>query len=116
LLQTEQRLEDQISNFEHSLQENEKKTVWKINDCEELLKKRINDEFVTVQIQKLEQKIAADVLSLSQDEEGAGQRDQLHQHPGGHQPEVQGDQGEPEREAQEQQGQSEEAGGLVICL
>jgi hypothetical protein len=35
-----------IGNFENTLQNTEKKTIWKINDCEELLKKRINDEFV----------------------------------------------------------------------
>jgi hypothetical protein len=35
-----------ILNFDETIQNCEKKTIWKINDCEELLKKRVNDEFV----------------------------------------------------------------------
>ena len=31
--------------------------MWKINDCEELLKKRVNDDFVLTQISKLDQKL-----------------------------------------------------------
>lgn len=54
-----------IGNFENTLQNTEKKTIWKINDCEELLKKRINDEFVITQIQKLEEKLTANFKKLS---------------------------------------------------
>ncbi len=54
-----------IGNFENTLQNTEKKTIWKINDCEELLKKRINDEFVITQIQKLEEKLTANVYFLN---------------------------------------------------
>jgi len=35
--------------------------MWKINDCEELLKKRINHEYVTTHLEKLEQKLTSNV-------------------------------------------------------
>jgi len=34
-----------------------KKTIWKINDCEELLRKRVNDDFVLTHISKLDEKL-----------------------------------------------------------
>jgi len=47
----------QIAQFEEMVREVEKKTVWRIQDCEELLRKRINDEYVDFTVKNSEEKL-----------------------------------------------------------
>ena len=47
----------QIASFEEMVREVEKKTVWRIQDCEELLRKRINDEYVDFTVRNSEEKL-----------------------------------------------------------
>ena len=46
---------------ESALQENEKKTLWKIKDCESLLLNRVNEEFVDKAIKTMNGKVEREV-------------------------------------------------------
>lgn len=50
-------LKETEKQFEESLNTNQKETLWKIRDCEELLKTRISDHKVECIIENLEQKL-----------------------------------------------------------
>ena len=53
----EKKFETKIANFEEMTREVERKTLWKIQDCEDLLKKRINNEYVDLSVKKIEDKL-----------------------------------------------------------
>lgn len=65
-------LDDKISKMEKQLGQRiddlgikfadvEKHTVWKIKDCEELLRTRVNDQYVEDALRKLETKLTNEV-------------------------------------------------------
>ena len=51
-----------ISQFEDSVRNVEKKTVWRIQDCEDLLKKRVTEDFINSNFSALEDKLMQQVL------------------------------------------------------
>ena len=55
----------QIAQFEELVREVEKKTVWRIQDCEELLRKRINDEYVDFTVRNSEEKLMKLINNIS---------------------------------------------------
>ncbi|KAL4485655.1 hypothetical protein ABPG72_010917 [Tetrahymena utriculariae] len=55
-----------INQFEDKVQAIEKKTLWKIQDCEEMMKKRITEDYVDDSIKALEDKIRREVITLAQ--------------------------------------------------
>lgn len=57
----EHRINTKISHFENRVNEVEKNTLWKIKDCEELLKLRVNEEYVVDAIRVLEERILREV-------------------------------------------------------
>ena len=58
----EGKLGEKINTFEDRTQNIEKKTLWRIQDCEEMLKKRITEEYVDDSCLALEEKLKRDVL------------------------------------------------------
>ena len=61
---TEHRLLAKIAHFENRVNEVEKNTLWKIRDCEELLKMRVNEEYVIDAVKELEEKLLREVLTF----------------------------------------------------
>lgn len=59
----EARFNGKISHFENRVNEVEKNTLWKIKDCEELLKLRVNDEYVIDAVKALEDKLLREVYN-----------------------------------------------------
>jgi hypothetical protein len=59
----EKNLMGEINGFKDRCMDVEKKTLWRIQDCEEMLKKRITQEYVDDSIQGLEEKLTRDILS-----------------------------------------------------
>lgn len=57
LMEMESKFAGEIANFEEMTREVERKTLWKIQDCEELLKKRINNEYVDFSMKNTEDKL-----------------------------------------------------------
>lgn len=57
LIEMEKKFETKIANFEEMTREVERKTLWKIQDCEDLLKKRTNNEYVDLSVKKIEDKL-----------------------------------------------------------
>ena len=47
--------------FEYKVNENQKETLWKIQDCEELLKSRISERKVQDMVDKIDKKVNADL-------------------------------------------------------
>ena len=47
--------------MEEKLVEVEKQTLWRIKDCEDLLKSRVNDIYVNDAVRKLEEKLKNEV-------------------------------------------------------
>ncbi|EGR30463.1 scp-like extracellular protein, putative [Ichthyophthirius multifiliis] len=68
IVNLEAKLNDKINTFEDRTQNIEKKTLWKIQDCEEMLKKRITEEYVDDSCIALEEKLKRDVFSLIQND------------------------------------------------
>ncbi|KAL4506480.1 hypothetical protein ABPG72_000051 [Tetrahymena utriculariae] len=60
----------QINKFEIEVKDVEKKTLWKIQDCEQLLSKRITGEFVDNSIKCLEDKIRREMLKMKEENFG----------------------------------------------
>ena len=54
-------LSQSITLFEEKVNENQKETLWKIRDCEDLLKTRISEQKVQDMCEKLEQKVSFQV-------------------------------------------------------
>jgi hypothetical protein len=59
----ERKLAAQIANFEENLRQTERKTLWKIEDCQTLLTKRTNNEYVDTIIGNLEDKLFKEVFT-----------------------------------------------------
>ena len=57
IFEMDKKFGTQIASFEEMVREVEKKTVWRIQDCEELLRKRINDEYVDFTVRNSEEKL-----------------------------------------------------------
>lgn len=57
IFEMDKKFGTQIASFEEMVREVEKKTVWRIQDCEELLRKRINDEYVDFTVRNTEEKL-----------------------------------------------------------
>lgn len=62
LQESEQRTQQDIIKFEEIVRDVERKTLWKIQDCHDLLSKRINEEFVYDAISALETKVMKEVF------------------------------------------------------
>ena len=62
MLNIENKLQGKIDLLEEKLLEVEKHTLWRIKDCEDLLKSRINDTYVDDSIRKLEEKLRIEVF------------------------------------------------------
>ena len=56
--------------LETELKENEKKTLWKIQDCEQLLLKRISGEYMENSIKISEEKIRREINKMKDDSFG----------------------------------------------
>ncbi|KAL4506771.1 hypothetical protein ABPG72_001192 [Tetrahymena utriculariae] len=67
----EQRVQVHITNFEELVQDIERRTIWKIQDCQDLLTKRINEEYVQETVQAMQQKIMKELQNLNG---GSGER------------------------------------------
>ncbi|KAL4460850.1 hypothetical protein ABPG74_016322 [Tetrahymena malaccensis] len=67
----EQRVQVHITNFEEQVQDVERRTIWKIQDCQDLLTKRINEEYVQETVQAMQQKIMKELQNLNG---GSGER------------------------------------------
>ncbi|EAS01275.2 hypothetical protein TTHERM_00148850 (macronuclear) [Tetrahymena thermophila SB210] len=67
----EQRVQVHITNFEELVQDVERRTIWKIQDCQDLLTKRINEEYVQETVQAMQQKIMKEFQNLNG---GSGER------------------------------------------
>lgn len=57
----ENKLLGKIDLVEEKLVEVEKQTLWRIKDCEDLLKSRVNDIYVDDAVRKLEEKLKNEV-------------------------------------------------------
>mmetsp|Transcript_10715 Transcript_10715/g.10745 ORF Transcript_10715/g.10745 Transcript_10715/m.10745 type:complete len:653 (-) Transcript_10715:6-1964(-) len=63
---TEDKLSLRINELEKKFQELEINTLWKLKDCEELLKVRVNEKFVWDAINSVEGKIKREIFNESQ--------------------------------------------------
>lgn len=63
--QVEAMVSTQLAQWEELLREVERKTVWRIQDCEELLRKRINDEYVDLSVRNSEEKLMKAINNIS---------------------------------------------------
>lgn len=66
----ERKVRETLGSWEEKLRETEKNTLWRIQDCEELLKKRVNDELLDSSLRSLEEKLRK---SLGNSTENAGE-------------------------------------------
>ncbi len=57
----EKKISSSLVQMEVQMKEVEKKTVWKIQDCEALLQKRTNNEYVDISCKNLEDKLRKEV-------------------------------------------------------
>ena len=60
------KLTEKVDSVQGKLLEVEKHTLWRIKDCEDLLKSRINDTYVNDSINKLEEKLKIEMNKFSQ--------------------------------------------------
>lgn len=58
----EKKLASSLGQVEISLKDVEKKTIWKIQDCETLLQKRINNEYVDTACKAMEERLRKEVV------------------------------------------------------
>ena len=65
IFEMDKKFGSQIAAFEEMVREVEKKTVWRIQDCEELLRKRINDEYVDFTVRNSEEKLMKLINNIS---------------------------------------------------
>ncbi|CAD8054112.1 unnamed protein product [Paramecium primaurelia] len=65
----EKRLSTDIQKFEEAVRDVERKTLWKIHDCQDLLSKRINEEFVNEAIRISEDKILKEIQQTQNNEQ-----------------------------------------------
>ena len=56
------KVQNDLSKFESTVKDSEKKTLWKINDCEALLQKRVTSDYVDNTSKALEEKLIREVL------------------------------------------------------
>lgn len=66
MLQADTKLSDKIAEIEKKLSDLEQNTLWKIKDCEELLKLRVNEKFVYDAIKGIEDKIKRELLQFTE--------------------------------------------------
>ena len=60
------KVTEKVDAVQGKLLEVEKHTLWRIKDCEDLLKSRINDTYVNDSINKLEEKLKIEMNKFSQ--------------------------------------------------
>jgi len=56
---------NELARVELALKDTEKKTIWKINDCEALLQKRVTADYVDSTAKTLEEKLRREVIPSS---------------------------------------------------
>jgi hypothetical protein len=61
IINLEKRLMGKIGELGTKVSENEKNTIWRIKDCEELLKSRVSDRYVNDAIEKLNETLSLEV-------------------------------------------------------
>jgi hypothetical protein len=64
--QTEKKLSDKIDELGKQFRDLEINTVWKLKDCEELLKARVNEKFVWDAVNSIEERIRKSLSSFSE--------------------------------------------------
>lgn len=60
----ETKLDTRMDNLDRKIDELEKHTTWRIKDCEDLLKTRINDKYVDDAIRLLEERLTKEVIEI----------------------------------------------------
>lgn len=60
----EQQLSEKIDPMQEKLLEVEKQTLWRIRDCEDLLKSRVSGSYIDDQVVKIEQRLKSEVNSF----------------------------------------------------
>ena len=50
-------MSEALTNFNKKVDDNQAETVWRIKDCEELLKGRVSDKYVNDSIKAVEEKL-----------------------------------------------------------
>lgn len=50
-------IDKKFANFQLKIDDTETKTIWKIKDCEELLKQRVNKQYITNSIESAEERL-----------------------------------------------------------
>lgn len=60
----EKKVAASLAQTEVSLKDVEKKTIWKIQDCETLLQKRINNEYVDTACKAMEERLRKEVFFM----------------------------------------------------
>lgn len=57
----EKLVEEKTASFENSVRQNETNTVWRIRDCEELLKQRVSEKYVLDAMGTVESRVKREV-------------------------------------------------------
>ncbi|CAK55624.1 unnamed protein product (macronuclear) [Paramecium tetraurelia] len=65
----EKKLSTDIQKFEEAVRDVERKTLWKIHDCQDLLLKRTNEEFVNEAIRTSEDKILKEIQQMQNNDQ-----------------------------------------------
>ena len=60
----EDKLQGRMDGLDKKIDEVEKSTTWRIRDCEDLLRSRINDTYVDDSIRLLEERLMKEVFIL----------------------------------------------------
>ncbi|CAD8049000.1 unnamed protein product [Paramecium sonneborni] len=65
----EKKLSTDIQKFEEAVRDVERKTLWKIHDCQDLLSKRTNEEFVNEAIRTSEDKLLKEIQQMQNNDQ-----------------------------------------------
>ncbi|CAD8134509.1 unnamed protein product [Paramecium octaurelia] len=65
----EKKISNDIQKFEEAVRDVERKTLWKIHDCQDLLSKRTNEEFVNEAIRSSEDKLLKEIQQTQNNEQ-----------------------------------------------
>jgi hypothetical protein len=60
----DRKLADSIAYLEDKVIDAEKKTLWRINDCEEILRSKVTERYVDDSVRSMEEKLRRDVFDI----------------------------------------------------
>lgn len=66
ITELDKKTADRMKTIEKKISEVEVSTVWRIKDCEDLLKTRVNDQYVCEAIKTLEEKLLKEMLRITE--------------------------------------------------